>query len=429
MKIYDTAADLVRRQAENQVADDNVAVQASLRGKRAGEIALKPIADQVQTRRAKRQQKRAIRREYAAMHKSKPTGRLAWTTQSAQGKAQAAARMRKAVSVKRSPSLLIWLALGMMLVFVLNSFSSCVPIAQTMVSSIALGTYPATESDILAAEQTYCSMEAQLQEELNQYGPLHPEYTAVDVTQDEIGHDPYVLMAMISAIIGGEWTVDSAAPVMERLFNRQYEVSTSIVDLPEGSSSCSVVMKNNNLSYLPFHVMSREQVGLYALYMSTLGNMPDLFVSNPLASKLKEPTRYDIPQDLLDADPQFAALMLEANKYVGYPYVWGGASPETSFDCSGFVSYVFTQSGVYNIGRLGATGLHGICREVGSGMERPGDLVFFQETMGAEVGGITHVGIYVGNNMMIHCGNPIGYADLTDAYWQQHFHNFGRLRN
>ena len=158
-----------------------------------------------------------------------------------------------------------------------------------------------------------------------------------------------------------------------------------------------------------------------------LSGLKRTFAGNPHASQLKEPLRYDVPQELLDADPRFAQIIAEAEQYIGFPYVWGGDSPETSFDCSGFVSWVFTNSGVYNTGRLGATGLHGACREVRRGEVRPGDLVFFEGTMGAEVGGITHVGIYVGNGMMIHCGNPISYADLSDTYWQQHFYGYGRL--
>ena len=144
---------------------------------------------------------------------------------------------------------------------------------------------------------------------------------------------------------------------------------------------------------------------------------------------LRDPTLYDIPQETLDADPSFAALMEEATKYIGYPYVWGGASPETSFDCSGFVSYVFTTSGVCNTGRLGAKGLRSLCRTVPDDQAQPGDVVFFEGTMGEDVAGITHCGIYVGNGMMLHCGNPIGYADLSDAYWQTHFHSFGRVPN
>ena len=167
-------------------------------------------------------------------------------------------------------------------------------------------------------------------------------------------------------------------------------------------------------------------MGLYALYMSTLGNMPHLF-SGAHASTLKEPLRYDVPQELLDADPQFALLVEAANSCLGYPYVWGGYDPSTSFDCSGFISWLFTSTGVNNIGHMGATTLYGYSDPIRSEDAKPGDVIFFQGTMGEGVGGITHCGLYVGNNMMIHCGNPCSYADLTDSYWQTHFYGFGRL--
>ena len=184
-------------------------------------------------------------------------------------------------------------------------------------------------------------------------------------------------------------------------------------------------MENKNLSHLPVSSMTQHGLSMYALYMSTHGNMEGIF-TGPYATPLKDPMLYDIPQETLDADPTFAKLMDEAIKYIGYPYVWGGSSPETSFDCSGFVSYVFTHSGVYNIGRLGATGLYNMCRKVDIEDAKPGDIVFFEGTMGDGVDGITHCGIYVGNDMMIHCGSPIGYADLTDSYWQKHLVGFGR---
>lgn len=161
--------------------------------------------------------------------------------------------------------------------------------------------------------------------------------------------------------------------------------------------------------------------------MSTLGNRPDLFAGNAHASTLKEPLRYDVPQALLDADPQFALLVEEANKRLGYPYVWGGYDPSTSFDCSGFISWLFTSTGVNDIGHAGATGLYSRSTPIRPEDAKPGDVIFFQGTMGAGTEGITHCGLYVGNNMMVHCGNPCSYADLTDSYWQQHFYGFGRL--
>ena len=137
--------------------------------------------------------------------------------------------------------------------------------------------------------------------------------------------------------------------------------------------------------------------------------------------------KYTIPERLLEADPTFLSLMIEAEKYIGYPYVYGAANPNTGFDCSGFVCWVFNQSGVYKTKRLGANGLYSICTDIPREEVRPGDLVFFEKTMGAGVKGITHVGIYVGNNMMIHAGDPVGFADLQSEQWAKKIYAFGRL--
>lgn len=137
--------------------------------------------------------------------------------------------------------------------------------------------------------------------------------------------------------------------------------------------------------------------------------------------------KYTIPEQLLEADPAFLALMIEAEKYIGYPYVYGAASPDVGFDCSGFVCWVFNQSGVFKTKRLGANGLYSLCTDIPREEAQPGDLVFFEKTMGANVKGITHVGIYVGNNMMIHAGDPVGFADLKSEQWAKKLYGFGRL--
>lgn len=373
------------------------------------------------------QQKRAIRKAYMT---AKHTGQAQAVYQTA---AAARAMPVRTAAVARTfapkgPNLLPIIALLLMVVFLLSSLSSCTPLTQAVMQLMVIGSYPASESDVIAAENAYLAMEDVLREELDRYAMLHPGYDEYTFDLDDIWHDPHVLIAIISAYHNGEeWTIDSAYPVMELFFGLQYVVTEEAITAADGHSVMVVTLENRNLSYLPIYYLSREQVGLYALYMSSLGNMPELFAGNPHASQLTEPLDYTVPQELLDADPKFAALIEEAQQYIGFPYVWGGASPDTSFDCSGFVSWVYTNSGVYNIGRLGATGLHGMCSAVSPDGAKPGDLVFFSGTMGAEVGGITHVGIYVGNGMMLHCGNPVSYADLSDTYWQQHFDSFGRV--
>lgn len=383
---------------------------------------------------SKAHQKRAIRRGYITARSGKTAS---GTYKTAKGTKYAAKKTTSAVEalgkmlVNKKSSLVLVLLVAM-LAIMMSLISSCAPIAQSAITSATLGTYPAEEDDIRAAERAYSNMERELQRELDRYERYHPGYDEYHVDQDEIWHDPYALIAIISARFGGEeWTIDTAYPVLELYFDLQYDLEEEIVRRtrydedgnPYTYTICNVTLTNKNLSHQPVYSMSREQLGMYALYMSTLGNMPDLF-SGAHCSQLRDPVIHEVPQEYLDADPNFALLITEANKYVGYPYVWGGDSPETSFDCSGFLSYVFTTTGVRNTGRLGATGLYGACDPVEPEDARPGDMVFFEGTMGDDVGGITHCGLYVGDGWFIHCGNPIGYAELDD--WRSNFYGFGR---
>ena len=197
------------------------------------------------------------------------------------------------------------------------------------------------------------------------------------------------------------------------------------MEVPYTYYICNVNLENFDLSHLPIYILTEEQMGFYAAYMQTLGNRPDLFPngSYPHASTPKEPTYYEIPPEALK-DETFAAMIAEAEKYVGYPYVWGGSSPSTSFDCSGFISWVINHSG-WNVGRQTAQGLYNICTPVSPEQAKPGDLVFFVGTY--DTAGMSHVGLYVGNSVMLHCGDPISYTNLNSSYWQQHFYCYGRL--
>ena len=170
--------------------------------------------------------------------------------------------------------------------------------------------------------------------------------------------------------------------------------------------------------------MGEETLSMYATYMGTLGNREDLFPDSPYVPKYTtKPPAYEIPAEAL-ADETFAALITEAEKYIGYPYVWGGSNPSTSFDCSGFVSWALTNSGVCNVGRLSAQGLYNISTPVPASNAQPGDLVFFKGTY--DTPGISHVGIYAGGGMMLHCGDPIRYVTINTSYWQSHFYAFAR---
>lgn len=406
--------------------DDNSAVTAAHEGEKALESGVRTISNV----RSRLQQRKAIRQGYAAAKSG-----IAPTTSTARATSQAVfTPMEKAgqkveAFLQNRRGVAVGLVLILMLMFIMNSVSACAPLIQAGIQAAIIGTYPAEEADVLAAERVYHEKELALQDELDHYSTYHPGYDEVQINQMRIWHDPYALMALICATVGDSWTIDDAYPIIDRLFTAQYEL-TETTETVDGHTICRVKLTNKNLSYLPFHVLSHEQVGLYALYMATLGNMPDLFASNPDASRLKDPMLYDVPEEYLAADPDFAKLIEEAEKYLGYPYVWGGSEPYTSFDCSGFISWIFTETGVRNIGRLGATGLYGACSPVEPENARPGDLIFFTGTLGDGVDGndgITHVGLYVGDGMMIHCGNPISYADLSEPYWPQHFYGFGRL--
>ena len=484
---------------------------------------------------SKWQQKQAIKKQYAA---AKHNQAAQTTAKAAENTAKAA---KKAAEKAEKAGKYVWehrrgfaiaAAILLMLAFLLNGLSSCSVIMDGVGSGIAASTYPSQDADMLGAEAQYCEMEAELQRYLDTYESTH-DYDEYHFDLDTIEHDPYVLISMITALHQGEWTLDEVQGTLQMLFDRQYILTEDVVvetryrtetdtwtdadgnthtdtyQVPYDYYICTVTLENFNLSHVPVYIMSEEQLGMYATYMATLGNRPDLFPGSGYIGKyvegsytdydippealddevfaaiIKEAekylgypyvwggsspstsfdcsgfvswvinhsgwdvgrlgaqglcnictpsgyigkyvegsyTDYDIPPEALD-DEVFAAIIKEAEKYLGYPYVWGGSSPSTSFDCSGFVSWVINHSG-WDVGRLGAQGLCNICTPVSSANVKPGDLVFFTGTY--DTPGVSHVGIYVGNNMMIHCGDPISYANLNSSYWQSHFYRYGRL--
>ena len=400
---------------------------------------------------SKWQQKQAIKKQYAA---AKHNQAAQTTAKAAENTAKAA---KKAAEKAEKAGKYVWehrrgfaiaAAILLMLAFLLNGLSSCSVIMDGVGSGIAASTYPSQDADMLGAEAQYCEMEAELQRYLDTYESTH-DYDEYHFDLDTIEHDPYVLISMITALHQGEWTLDEVQGTLQMLFDRQYILTEDVVvetryrtetdtwtdadgnthtdtyQVPYDYYICTVTLENFNLSHVPVYIMSEEQLGMYATYMATLGNRPDLFPGSGYIGKYVEGsyTDYDIPPEALD-DEVFAAIIKEAEKYLGYPYVWGGSSPSTSFDCSGFVSWVINHSG-WDVGRLGAQGLCNICTPVSSANIKPGDLVFFTGTY--DTPGVSHVGIYVGNNMMIHCGDPISYANLNSNYWQSHFYRYGRL--
>lgn len=408
------------------------------------------------------QQKRAIKKQYAAARRS---GQAAGTAANAAETAASGAK-RTAEQTKKTGEFFwqhrrgfgIAIAFLLILAMLLNSLSSCSMLFQSTTSALASTTYPSRDEDMLGAEAAYAQLEADLQYELDHYETLHPGYDEYHYELDEIIHDPYVLVSLLTAYYEGEWTLSQVRGFLADLFDRQYTLTETVeveiryrtetrtgtrtsvdpetgevttedyeyeVEVPYEYFICTVTLENFDLSHLPVYLLTEDQLGLYAGYMATFGNRPDLFPQGeyPGVAGRQPFTDYDIPPEAL-ADEQFAAMIAEAEKYLGFPYVWGGSNPTTSFDCSGFVSWVINHSG-WNVGRLTANGLLNISTPVSSANAKPGDLIFFQGTYNTS--GASHVGIYVGGGMMIHCGDPISYASINTSYWQSHFYTFARL--
>lgn len=396
-------------------------------------------------------QKQAIKKQYAAAKRAGQTAGTAGKTAGNTARAAKTAAQKGGQAAgflwRHKKGSLIVIALFLIVCLLLNSLSSCSVLLQGGLSGLAGSTYPAKDSDMLGAEDAYAEMEADLQYELDHYESLHSGYDEYHYDLDEIKHDPYVLVSILTAYHQGEWTLDEVQGTLAMLFEKQYILTervevetryrtetdtwtdeegnshTDTYEVPYDYYICYVTLENFDLSHVPVYIMDEEQLSLYAVYMSTLGNRPDLFAGHPNAAGREDYLDYDVPPEALE-DETFAAMLQEAEKYLGFPYVWGGSSPSTSFDCSGFVSWVINHSG-WDVGRLGAQGLCDICTPVSAANARPGDLIFFKGTY--DTPGVSHCGIYVGNSMMIHCGDPISYANINSSYWQSHFYTFGRL--
>ena len=391
-------------------------------------------------------QKQRIKRNYAKeLRQAEKTAKnTAASAKSAAQKVKDAFKETFLYIKHHSRAVLLVIGIGACIALLFGGVSSCSMMAGSGVGGVFTSSYLSEDTDMLAAEAAYCELEQALQYELDHYETLHPGYDEYRFDLDEIEHDPYVLISIFTAFHEGVFTIDEVQEELQMLFEKQYILTQTVevevryrtetrtdsegndydVEVPYNYYICKVKLENFDLSHVPVYIMDEETLSLYAVYMATLGNREDLFPGSGYVDKYtKPPTTYDIPPSALE-DETFATLITEAEKYIGYPYVWGGSNPNTSFDCSGFVSWVLTQSGVCNTGRLGAQGLYNISTPVSSANARPGDLIFFVGTY--DTPGVSHVGIYVGGGKMLHCGDPIQYADINTSYWQSHFYAFGR---
>ena len=409
-------------------------------------------------------QKQSIKRQYAKTLKTgKTVKKTAENTAKAAKKTAQETKRATAFVIRHWKGCLIVVGIAFIVFILFGGLSSCSLFGGNSSGAVIASSYLSEDADILGAEAAYSAMEAELQRKLDNIESEYPGYDEYRVEADEIEHDPYVLISILSAWHEGVFTLSEVQGTLEMLFEKQYiltvmeevevryrtetrtgsytvtdpetgETSTETyeyeVEVPYNYYILNVDLENFNLSHVPVYIMGEDTLSMYAVYMSALGNRPDLFPQSSYIPKYitNPPAEYEVPAALLHSDEQFARLIEEAEKYLNFPYVWGGSSPNTSFDCSGFVSWVLTSSGLYNTGRLGAQGLYNISTRVSS--PQPGDLVFFTGTY--DTPGVSHVGIYVGedaagNPMFLHCGDPIQYSKLNTSYWQSHFYAYGRL--
>ena len=421
------------------------------------------------------QQKQAIKKEYAAAKAGKNTASTTASATKGAGKATGkAAQGAKTITEKatefattHSKAILFVLAGGLLFMIIVSMFSSCTAMFQGG-TQVLLGTsYTAEDEDIIGADDDYKALEAALRSKINNIERTHSGYDEYRYDLDEINHNPYELAAYLTVKFE-DYTREEVQSTLEWLFEQQYELTlteeveirtrtetrtetetgTRLVwdsDLGEYVEEeyeyeveveyeveyeyyiLNVKLENKGLNrVIGSSGMSEDEMERYAVLLQTNGNRPDIF-GDDIYAVTGEYTDYDIPGEAL-TDTRFANMIREAEKYLGYPYVWGGSSPSTSFDCSGFVSWVINHCGNgWSVGRLTANGLMGVCDIIPRSSAKPGDLIFFQGTY--DTSGASHVGIYVGNGMMIHCGNPISYASIETSYWQSHFYCFGRIRN
>ena len=352
--------------------------------------------------------------------------------------------------VKEHPkAILIAGVLGLLIMLIAGMFSSCTAMFAGSGNAVLGTSYTAEDADILGADADYSALETALDNQISNIESTHPGYDEYRYDLAEIGHNPYELASYLTVLFE-DYTRAEVQSTLQSLFAQQYTLTLTPevevryrtetrtdsegndydVEVPYNYHILNVKLTNKGLgAVIRASGLTTEQADRYDVLMTTSGNRSELFGEDVYGVSGGEYTDYDIPGEAL-TDERFRRMITEAEKYLGYPYVWGGSNPSTSFDCSGFVSWVINHSGNgWSVGRLGAKGLKGICDIIPPDQAKPGDLIFFHHTYDApDPSDATHVGIYVGDGMMIHCGNPISYASTESNYWKDHFLCFGRIR-
>ena len=438
LKQYDKAARLERK-------SDAANVEALYRRERHNDT--NPSSNPI----SKWRQKQELKKRYM---EAKASGK-AGASGAAKGGKRAAEGTKSLVDkgiefVKEHPkAILIAGVLGLLVMLIAGMFSSCTAMFAGSGNAVLGTSYTAEDADILGADADYSALETALDNQISNIESTHPGYDEYRYDLAEIGHNPYELASYLTVLFE-DYTRAEVQSTLQSLFAQQYTLTLTPevevryrtetrtdsegndydVEVPYNYYILNVKLTNKGLgAVIRDSGLTTEQADRYDVLMTTSGNRSELFGEDVYGVSGGEYTDYDIPGEAL-TDEKFRRMITEAEKYLGYPYVWGGSSPSTSFDCSGFVSWVINHSGNgWSVGRLGAKGLKGICDIIPPDQAKPGDLIFFHHTYDApDPSDATHVGIYVGDGMMIHCGNPISYASTESSYWQSHFLCFGRIR-
>lgn len=320
------------------------------------------------------------------------------------------------------------LAIVLLIAWLGTVLSSCSVMVTTGANSIMVSSYFADDADIYAAENYYVSLEQNLQSKINRIERDYPSYDEYKYSMTQIGHNPYELISYLTAVYQ-DFKFRDIKSSLDTLFHSQYHlrITTTTEQRRDEDGNAkeykilNVTLTNEGMT----NSLTDDQRELYNIYLVSKGNRDYLFANDIYANETDAPS-YTIPGEAL-TDATFRRLITEAEKYLGFPYVWGGSNPSTSFDCSGFVCWVFSNSGVYPLSRTTAQGIYNQCARVSPQDAKPGDIIFFKGTYNTSE--VSHVGLYVGNGMMIHAGNPIQYTSVNTNYWTQHFFAYGRLSN
>ena len=389
-------------------------------------------------------QKQQIKRQYAKAAKKGGAKAAAEATRKTAKKTAEETRKAAAFAARHPAGILIAVAALLLFIMISAGLSSCGAMFSGLTNGVLGTSYTSEDSDLVATEQNYAAMENALQSEIDNIENTHPGYDEYRYDLDSIGHNPHELASYLTALLQS-YTPQSAQAELERIFSMQYTLTlteeveiryrtetstdpetgeTTTEEVPYEYYILNVTLTNKTLPAVILPRLNEQQREIYTVMQQLKGNKPYLWEGIYNGGEDTGPS-YEIPGEALD-DPAFAALMEEATKYIGWPYVWGGSSPSTSFDCSGFVCWVYTASGVHNLPRTTAQGIYNQCAIISPSEAKPGDIIFFTGTYDSP-GPVSHVGIYVGDGMMLHCGSPIQYANINSSYWQTHFYAFGRL--